>query len=864
MQSVSERVRGLDGLRAVAAFAIVVHHSGFWSGATFNGSWGRYLGRLDVGVPVFFALSGFLLFRPIVVCILDDKPLRPVLVHIWRRALRIYPAFWVALTLIVVFTTEHFRDVTGGVVTGLLVHIHWPDQVLGPMPQAWSLATEVSFYAALPFIARVARPLLSDRTRVERRNALYVFTLLGAIGSIAFRVVVLSIESRWSGSAVLWLPGTFDYFAVGMTLAVAREGHESGSLAREKIERWAGPAGLWWVTAGVLFHVASWHMGLALGLETASWPREIGRQFLYAAIGFCLLFPLVFGGQRRSVIRRLTQSRFMEWLGLISYSVYLWHMVFIVHPWGPLRRFVEGLVDDRFLTVLIVAVLPTIVVASFSYYLVERPAMGLQAALRRPIVDSTPGETVVRRLVGSARGASYRMQLWMIAGLGLILRVAYVLVSKRNDTLDPGVVSPGDQFYYSLAADALAAGKGFVVPWHGLTVGPEVASPVGVAVAAAPHAADHPPLTALVASPASLLPGGAGSHLLEQRLTMCVVGAFVVVAIGYLGREVAGAATGLVAAGIAAVYAGFWINDGLVMAESLTTLMVTGAVWAAFRYRRVPRLRTAIEMGIWLGLAALARSESLLLVVLVAVPVIWGTHARWDRRLLRSFAVGAACAVVIAPWVVPNLLRFDEPVLMSSNDGLTLVGANSPQTYSGGAVGFWTLEYAFSLDLEASGGPDLDQSGISRIYREEAIAFATDNLGDLPRVVGARLGRLWSVYGPLQMAKWNQGEGRELWASHLALLNLWMVAPFAAIGWWRARRERRWRWPLTALFVHVTVVGAGFYGLARFRVTAEIAMVVLAAIGVRWVTGLGTWRADRDIRGEIPDSPGPTLVHTDG
>ena len=397
MISGSERVRGLDGLRAVAAFAIVVHHSGFWSGATFSGAWGRYLGRLDIGVPVFFALSGFLLFRPIVVCILDDRPFRPVLVHLWRRALRIYPAFWVALALIVVFTTEQFQNATEGVVTISLIHIYWPSYTLGPMPQSWSLATEVSFYVALPIFARGLRGSLRDRPREQRRNALYVFLALGVLASMAFRVVVLGLDARWTGSAVLWLPGTFDYFAVGMTLAVAREGHVVGSRGRNRLERWAGPAGLWWVGAGLLFHVVSQHMGLALGLETASWPREIGRQLVYVAIGFCLLFPLVFAGERQSVVRRITRSRPMEWLGLISYSVYLWHMVFIVHPWGPLRRLVEGVVDQNFLVVFIVAVIPTVVVATLSYYAVERTAMGFQSAIRGPVPDSTSSEAAGQR-----------------------------------------------------------------------------------------------------------------------------------------------------------------------------------------------------------------------------------------------------------------------------------------------------------------------------------------------------------------------------------------------------------------------------------------------------------------------------------
>ncbi len=840
MTPASTRVRGLDGLRAIAAFAIILHHVGFWSGATFDGMWGRYLGRLDIGVPVFFALSGFLLFRPIVVSVLDDRPLRPVLVHLWRRALRIYPAFWVAILLIVVLTSEEFRDAGGAIVTALLVHIHWPTHTIGPMPQAWSLATEVSFYAALPLMARFLRPVLSPLDRDRRRNLLYGFTALGALGSVAFRIIVLGLDNRWTGSAVLWLPGTFDYFAVGMALAVAREGHREGTREAAALERMAGPAGLWWLTAAALFHVVSQNMGLALGLETASWPREMGRQLVYALIGFCLLYPLVFGDQRRSLVRRVTRSRPMEWLGLISYSIYLWHMVFIVHPWSPLERLVDRIVDQRFLLVLTVAVIPTLVVATISYYLVERPAMGLQGRLRRSSVERTPLESRVAAGLDRVRRVSFRAQLTLIATAGLVLRVGYVLASKRNHTLEPGPVFPGDQFYYSLAGDALADGRGFVEPWHHVSVRLGLAE----AGSAAPHAADHPPLTAIVAASAGLLPGEPGSHVLEQRLTMCVVGAAVVVMVGILGREAGraiggGRSIGVLAAATAALYPGFWINDGLVMAESLTTLMVAGALWSALRYARVPSAGGAAAMGLWVGLATLARSESLLLALLLVVPVVWGAHAEWRVRLGRLATAGTICVLAIAPWVGPNLVRFEEPVTLSTNDGITLIGANSPQTYSGDAIGFWSLEYAESIDLVARAGPDADQSEVARVYRDEAISYIGDNLRDLPRVMLARLGRVWSVYRPLQMAEWNQGEGRELWASHLAAVMFWAAVPIAFIGWWRMRLEGLARWPLVAMMVHVCLVAMLFYGLPRFRVPAEVAVVVFAAVGFRWLTGLG-------------------------
>jgi len=116
---------------------------------------------------------------------------------------------------------------------------------------------------------------------------------------------------------------------------------------------------------------------------------------------------------------------------------------------------------------------------------------------------------------------------------------------------------------------------------------------VGLAAPTDPaaHAADHPPLTAIVAAPASFLPGGRGEHLFGQRLIMCAVGAAVIVMVGLLARALAGRAVGITAAVIAAVYPGLWINDGLVMAESLTVLGVTGALYWATRYRAAPSIR---------------------------------------------------------------------------------------------------------------------------------------------------------------------------------------------------------------------------------------------------------------------------------
>ena len=791
--------------------------------------------------------------------IIDTTPLRPAIEHLWRRALRIYPAFWVALGLIVWLTSEHFKSTAMAINTATLVQIHHPEWVRGPMPQAWSLATEISFYVMLPIGARLARPLIGTLGSRSQRVAALMWCMVGLyLTSVFFRLWLYGLANDWTPAALLWLPALIDYFAIGMTLAVAYVGLRSDTPLRDRLERLGRPAGMWWLLAAVVFVVLSQGGGLARGMESAGWPREMVRHFCYGVIALMLLFPLIFGdcGERKGLVRRFTSGTLMVALGRVSYSVYLWHMVFIVHLWQPFERVVEriwnvtvraewfdtafgwsGLVerlDSRFATLAVIAGVPTLAVSAASYLFVERLALKLSRLVKRHRQDVTAIERAVSSLARSWNNAAFRLRLGVIGVVAAAVRFGYVFLAKRTESiLEPDSVFPGDQFYYALAGDALADGRGFVVPWHDPSMTADF-SEFGMtfrgseALAAAPQAADHPPLTALVSAIAGFLPGEPGTHVVAQRLTMAVVGVVSVVVVGLLGRAVGGARVGIGAALLAALYAGFWVNDGLVMSETLVVAATAAALLAALRFHRTPNMAGAVLLGGCVGVAALARSEALMLVPLLVLPVVWMASGSWRTRLYRSAAALAAVVVLIAPWVSANLVRFNEPVFMSTNIGLTLAGANNPQTYEGGALGFWTLEHVEET-VDVNG---LDQSEASERYLESALNYARNHPEQLPAVVAARIGRVWSTYRPLQMVELNQGEGRERWASLLALAGYVVLVPAAARGWWRLWRagQRTDAWIMGVPFVQVTLVAAAFYGLVRLRATAEIAIVVLAAL----------------------------------
>jgi 4-amino-4-deoxy-L-arabinose transferase-like glycosyltransferase len=409
-----------------------------------------------------------------------------------------------------------------------------------------------------------------------------------------------------------------------------------------------------------------------------------------------------------------------------------------------------------------------------------------------------------------------RRRFWRILLLIVLaafaLRVGYVLLAKRDEPL------VGDQLYYNAQANTLARGGGFTDFRDGS------------------QTAEHPPLTALALTPTSWVmervdPGG--SHVLSQRLTMTVFGAVVVLVIGLVGRTVAGSRAGLLAAAIAAVYPNLWINDGLVMSETLATLAVALAILLTYRFIRTPKVLNAVWVGAACGLAMLARAELGLLLPVMVLPVALFLKALPVRRQLALFLIACLGAlVIVSPWLIANLTRFDDPVLFSTNDGLTICGANLHRTWYGDGTGLWALDCAgFPV-------PKGDRSVASNALRSDGLHFIRTHLGRLPVVVAVRVARVWSLYAPGQMASYNVNEGRDRAVSWAGFVTFWLLVPAAVVGGVMLRRRRVPITPLVAQFVVVTLTAAAIYGLVRFRTPAEVSLVVLAAVAVDgWLRG---------------------------
>jgi 4-amino-4-deoxy-L-arabinose transferase-like glycosyltransferase len=385
--------------------------------------------------------------------------------------------------------------------------------------------------------------------------------------------------------------------------------------------------------------------------------------------------------------------------------------------------------------------------------------------------------------------------------VAFIGRILFIVTFTRHET------ALYDNFYYINEAKTVAEGRGFVTPLFG-----------------SKPTAEHPPLTVATLVPVSVVTDG---NEVAMRVTMAALGAGVVVLVALIGVQVAGERAGLIAAGLAAIYPNLWLNDGLVMAETLTALLVAAVIFCCYQLARGPTVAHAAGAGLACGLAMLTRAELVLLVPLVVIPTVFLLRGPSRAQRVKLAAVIVFVALLaISPWVAYNFSRFDQPVFLSHGDGGVLLGANCDDTYSGSRIGTWTLACA------AAAGTRGDNSQMARRQRERASDYIRAHLDRVPFVVAARVGRVWSVYRPVQMADISEQEGRPKVASLVGVVMFWVLALLAVAGAVTLRRRRVPLLPLLGPFVMVTVVAAVSYGIVRFRVPAEISLVVLAAIGI--------------------------------
>jgi peptidoglycan/LPS O-acetylase OafA/YrhL len=345
----------IDGLRAVAVLSVIVFHI-----------WKESLPGGFVGVDIFFVISGFLITRNILIDLERGK--FSILDFYRRRVKRIAPALLVVVLISLVaaqllLLPEDTKSTAQSAVWSLLslANVYFwlyqdtsyfsADSGTIPLLHLWSLGVEEQFYIIWPLLLLLA-------FRPARRKSFFWWAILIAMLSFVLGEVLFAVAPSF---VYYMLPTRAGELLIGALAAIiVLRGAEQRLPAT--IVGFMAPAGL---------------MLLAFSLFLLSEAQVFpGLRALLPTIG---TFLLILAGQHgANPISRLLTLRPLVWIGLISYSAYLWH-------WPLLAFFRYGYSQVTIAQGVVLFVL-TLVLAWLSYYFVEQPARRSKESVWRVIV----------------------------------------------------------------------------------------------------------------------------------------------------------------------------------------------------------------------------------------------------------------------------------------------------------------------------------------------------------------------------------------------------------------------------------------------------------------------------------------------
>ncbi|KAA1250070.1 acyltransferase [Mycobacterium simiae] len=319
-----DRVASLTGIRAVAALLVVGTHAAYTTGKYTHGYWGLVSSRMEIGVPIFFVLSGFLLFRPWVQSAMTAAPPPSLSRYARHRVRRIMPAY--VVVVLIAYVIYHYRTAGPnpghswmGLLRNLTLTQIYTDGYLGSylhqgLTQMWSLAVEAAFYLALPFLAYVLLVVISKRCWQPK---LIVGALIAMAAITPAWLVLIHTVDWFPDGARLWLPSYLAWFVGGMLLTVLQAmGVRCYAFATLPL-------------AVICYFIASTPIAGAPTTSPSALMEAVVKACFYAVIATLVVAPLALGGAQptQGWYSQLLASRPMVWLGEISYEIFLVHLV---------------------------------------------------------------------------------------------------------------------------------------------------------------------------------------------------------------------------------------------------------------------------------------------------------------------------------------------------------------------------------------------------------------------------------------------------------------------------------------------------------------------------------------------------------
>ena len=306
--------------------------------------------------------------------------------------------------------------------------------------------------------------------------------------------------------------------------------------------------------------------------------------------------------------------------------------------------------------------------------------------------------------------------LGLITASALALRLLVVILSRHEKVT-------GDGYEWAAQGNLNAAGHWFVSPF---TLKPD---------------ALRPPAWAMVLT----IWAWFGQHSsLSQQVLGCLIGSVTVLLVGLCGRQLVGteSASLRLVSRLATQVCGLY--ERAILSETLLLPEIALFILLVYRFRENPTLRVAAVLGGMSGLMAVTRSEQVLTFPLVVLPAILGVNRHNWRRAVAWLVVAAAVLVLlIVPWTIFNVGRFDRPVLLSNGFGPAVATGNCGPAYYGPDIGYGEVSCLYPYYTG-------DQSVVDSKYVHNGLRYAENHASRLPLVVFAREGRAFGFWNPFQ------------------------------------------------------------------------------------------------------------------
>jgi peptidoglycan/LPS O-acetylase OafA/YrhL len=394
----------LDGVRGVAVLMVIVFHINRLTG---DNLWSRTAYPLassistagGTGVTLFFVLSGFLLFMPFAKALLFKTRWPLLRVFYLRRLLRVIPGYYVSLFLIILFMHPEYllRDHLKNLALFLTFFMDSSRvtfrQINGPF---WTLATEWQFYMLLPLIT-LGIAFVVSRVPIRRRLPAVMFCLLGIIAWGLFvrywgfyyqkHLQETFLVPRSVLDVVLFfsfgITGKYtEDFAVGMLISLcyiySQHPSTDGKFAQrwQRLSPWLWGGGILVLVFGAMWHFTGEMQSGPFLNGLSPYYNWLSEMLLSIGFGACIA-AILYGS---AGLKGVFEWPLLRWVGLISYSLYMWHLPFIILFGSRVLPLFHSLNLNRYVSYSLYWLWAFVIIFPFafvSYLLIEKPWMKL-------------------------------------------------------------------------------------------------------------------------------------------------------------------------------------------------------------------------------------------------------------------------------------------------------------------------------------------------------------------------------------------------------------------------------------------------------------------------------------------------------